>query len=263
MGVTFVIITVGERVKELVALLKSIGNQRRFDDYDINIMFQGTKKQYEKLLNYTRFHNVDDKGYIANVFYEPKRLGCHTARLRLLKLIKYDAYINLDDDMLLVNQTDYSSPLQKIKEKDCGFVLTNWARSQKILDIKIPKLKSIYKKQILCYNGGGMAYNNTIANLMRTLPEVPTKFDNAWSLTTYINGYTNYAYKGSVALHFVLRSDGMQQFNRENPIELMCSEFINFVPKIRKTVLGETNYKIPADVDVNQIARNLHKTNKK
>ena len=88
MGVTFVIITVGERVKELVALLKSIGNQRRFDDYDINIMFQGTKKQYEKLLNYTRCHNVDDKGYIANVFYEPKRLGCHTARLRLLKLIK-------------------------------------------------------------------------------------------------------------------------------------------------------------------------------
>ena len=258
MEITFVIITVGERVKELIALLESIRNQKRFDNYDINIMFQGTKKQYKSLLNYT-----NNKSCISNVFYEPKRLGCHTARLRLLKLIKYDAYINLDDDMLLVNQTDYSSPLKKIKEKDCGFVLTNWARTQNILDIKIPKLKNIYKKQILCYNGGGMVYNNTIANLMRTLPEVPTKFDNAWSLTTYINGYTNYAFKGSVALHFVLRSDGMQQFNRENPIELMCSEFINFVPKIRKTVLGETNYKIPADVDVNQTARNLHKANKK
>ena len=264
MKTTFVIITVGERVKELVFLLESIYKYNRFNQYDVNIMFQGKHSDYLNLMKFvSQFNNYLPKSRIKNVFYESKKLGCHTARLRLLKNIKYDTYINLDDDMLLVEQTDYSACIEKTKESNCGFVLTNWAKSNKALQTKIPKIKNIFKKQILCYNGGGMVYNNKIADLMRTLPEVPTKFDNAWSLTTYINGYSNYAYKGSLALHYILRSDGMQQFNRENPIELMCSEYIDFKKKIKKTILGETNYKIPLDADVNQNARNKHKENKK
>lgn len=259
MRTTFVIITVGERVKELKALLNSIIKYKRFYDYDINIMFQGKKEHYDELLEYSVAYNKMVCSDIKNIFYEPKRLGCHTARLRLLKKIKYDTYINLDDDMLLIDQTDYRACLKKTNEVDCGFVLTNWAKSEKALATKIPKIKNIFQRQILCYNGGGMVYNNKIADLMRKLPEVPTKFDNAWSITAYINGFCNYAYKGSLALHYILRSDGMQQFNRENPIELMCTEYIDFKTKIKKTALGETNYKIPLDADVNKYARARHK----
>lgn len=255
MKTTFVIITVDNRIEDLDLLLHSIKAQSRFDSYDVNIMFQGNVNVLSKIAHH--------RSRIENIFTNPNRLGCHTARLELLKRIKYDVYINLDDDMELMDITDYSKCVERaMTDPSVGFMLTNWARTRKLALAKIPKMRDEFKPQIMCYNGGGMVYNDSIAELMRQLPPMKATFDNAWALTSYINGYTNYRYMGSVAIHRICTTGGMNEFMKSNEPVLMMGEYIDFKKAKRQNGTG-MDYLIPLDKDVNQKARDEHKLNKK
>lgn len=257
MRVSFIIISVEERIPDLDNLLASIESRPQFDGYDINIMYQGDSKRIEELKHNSR---------ITNLFVSPERMGCHNARLELLQTIRhipYDAFINLDDDMELMDVTNYAPCIKKVLEdKGCGFIITNWARTRNLAIEKIPKMRHEFKKQIMCYNGGGMVYNEAIAELMRELPRAKATFDNAWPLTAYINGYTNYRYMNSIAIHRVCTTGGMNTFMRANKPVLMMHEFIDFKAARRQNGSG-MDYLIPLDKDVNQKAHEMHKINKK
>lgn len=252
--ITFVIISVEERIPELGVLLKSIKERPQFDEYDINIMYQGDRAKIESIQNLDR---------VTKIFHSDEKLGCHNARLMLLEKIKYDVYINLDDDMELLDVTNYSPCIDKVMiDKSAGFIITNWGRTMKLALEKIPKMRNAFTKQIMCYNGGGMVYNNTIADLMRGLPKAKATFDNAWPLTAYINGYTNYRFMGSIAVHRVCTTGGMNEFMKANIPVLMMHEYIDFKRAKRQTGTG-MDYLIPLDKDVNQKAHYLHRFNKK
>lgn len=246
---TFVIVSVSDRVNELNSLVEGIKSFKKFSDYDICLCFQDYLGNAEE---------IKHKEYYATLLICPEKMGCNGARIYLLQHISYDIYINLDDDMKLVEYTNYDKPIAKALEKGTGFVLTNWARSEKILADKIPKMRDKFIPQIMVYQGGGMVYSEKIAKLIRKLPVEKTMFDDIWCITSYINGYMNYRYQGSLALHFICSTGGMRLFMREENPKLAAEEYINY-----KKGKREGEWLIPLDKDINAWAKFLHEKNKK
>ena len=246
---TFVVVSVSDRVNQLNELVESIMHYDKFNEYDICLCYQDYLGNAESIKHKDRY---------ATILIEKEKMGCNGARIHLLKHIDYDIYVNLDDDMLLVNETDYDRAIEKALEPSTGFVLTNWARSVGILQKKIPLMEDKFVKQVMVYQGGGMVYSNKIADLIRQLPVKKTMFDDIWCITPYVNGYTNYRYLGSLALHFICGKGGMQTFMREENPELACPEYINY-----RKAKRENEWHIPLDTDINDYAKKLHKENLK
>tara|TARA_R110002153_G_scaffold26421_9_gene82960 strand:+ start:3399 stop:4181 length:783 start_codon:yes stop_codon:yes gene_type:complete len=252
MKTTFVIISVSDRVDQLNELLKTIIADSRWDDIDVNLLFQDPSGVEGMIEHRERYENI---------FVYPKLLGCHGARVTLLNKIKYDTYINLDDDMLLGGYTNYHPAIKKTKEKGVGFVLTNWAKTPELLAKKVPKKQDKFVSQILVYNGGGMVYSNSVADYMRALPIIDTAFDVAWPLTAYVEGYNNYRYLGSLSVHRVCGRGGMSAYMTTTKLHVMCGEYLTyFYCKRRKGNCHDVH--IPLDQNVNDLAREKHRANR-
>lgn len=244
---TFIIVSVSDRVPELNKLVDSI-IANGFDDYRIALYLQDPEGRAGEIRN---------RGRYSDIFVVPEKEGCHAARVHLLRKVRSDIYINLDDDMLLTPYTRYERAIVKALECGTGFVLTNWARTEKLLLAKVPKMSEKFIPQIMCYQGGGMVYSDKIAELMRALPTDKYRYDDLWSITAYVHGYTNYAYKGSLAIHSVCTKGGMHKWMKDNNPPYACAHYI----KYRKLQSGV--YAIGLDSDVNAYARALHKENLK
>lgn len=257
MRTSFVIISVSDRIHELNHLLGTIRADRRWDPIDIWIMFQdpgGVASQIKR-------DAMGERAGRVMILVEPELLGCHGARVHLLRRMpKYDAYINLDDDMEVGPETNYWPAVRKALHPEVGFVITNWARTRPLLEKKLPA-KEEFAKQIMIYNGGGMAYAEKIAALMRELEPVKTAFDCAWPITSYVNGYTNLYYYGSLTVHRVCVKGGMNTFMKATPLHVMCQEWLRFKPLARQN--GSCmDVAIPLDADVLPAAKELHKKNR-
>ena len=250
---TFVIVSVSDRVHQLNILLESIISSASFKELDICLCYQDYLGNQE-LIKY--------RSHYATLLIEPKRMGCDGARIHLLNNIQYDYYINLDDDMELIAATNYEQSIKKAFEPGTGFVLTNWARNHATAEVKARKMRKEFVKQILVYQGGGMVYADKIAALIRMLPIKKTTFDNAWALTAYLHGYTNYRYLGSVAVHKICGQGGMKSFMMEESTELTYEEYINYRYGKRRTGTA-WDICIPLDGDIKQNAHDKHIMNKK
>lgn len=244
---TFIIVSVSDRVQQLNELVDSI-IALGFEDYRLALYLQDPEGRAGEIRNRERY---------SQIIVVPDKEGCHAARVHLLRKVRSDIYINLDDDMLLTEYTRYDAAIAKALEPGTGFVLTNWARTREQVLAKVPKMAEKFIPQIMCYQGGGMVYSDKIAELMRALPTEKFRYDDLWSLTSYINGYTNYAYKGSLAIHMVCTKGGMRTWMADNNPPYACARFINY----RK--LKDGVFAIGLDSDVNEYARELHKRNKK
>ncbi len=245
---TFIIVSVSDRIPQLNELVGSIIANHRFDDYRIALYLQDYQGRAEELMYRWRYNAI---------FVVGEKEGCHAARVHLLRKVRADIYINLDDDMLLTEHTRYDAAIAKACERGTGFVLTNWARTRSLLEKKVPKMREAFIPQIMCYQGGGMVYSEKIAELMRGLPAEGFRYDDLWPITAYINGYTNYAYKGSLAIHKVCTKGGMKTWMAETEPPYACAKFINY----RR--LNDGHFAIGLDSDVNDYARELHKKNLK
>ena len=250
---TFVIISISDRVKELNDLINSIKQFRKFDDYDINLLFQDNKDN---------LHLIENKDRYSNIIVKKELLGCHGARVILLRhIVDYDIYINLDDDMLLTEFTSYKESIKKSLEKQTGFVLTNWAKTESLMLKKVPKMKDKFVSQALVYQGGGMVYSEKIAQVMRKLKPIKSTFDTEWSLTSYLLGYTNYRYLGSLAIHMVCGVGGMNEFMKNNPAVKTLEPYVNYRKAKKQNGTG-MDLLIPLDSDLTQLAKDTHKQNR-
>lgn len=245
----FVIVSVSDRVDELNELMDSIDALPEMAEFARCLLFQDPDGVADKIKERDRYHTL---------IVKPQLMGCHAARVHLLKRIRFDHYVNLDDDMLLTEHTHYAEPLTMASIKGTGFVLTNWARTRALLDAKVPKMERVFKPQIMVYQGGGMVYGDEVADLMRALPEIPQTFDHAWPLTAYINGFRNYRYQGSLAVHKVCTLGGMRTFMDNTPAAVMMTEFVDIKPTDKDYGPGRS-LKIPLDKDVTKFAHARHK----
>jgi hypothetical protein len=236
-------------------LLGSIIADKRWDNIEVNLMFQDPEGVAGKIEHRDRYKNI---------FVEPELLGCHGARVILLRKIEdegYAFYINLDDDMLLGEHTNYMPAVEKCLEKGVGFVMTNWARTPKLLEAKLP-LEELFPRQIMLYNGGGMAYSEHVASFMRELPPEKTAFDCAWPITAYIEGFVSYRYLGSLTLHRVCTKGGMNEFMKATPLHVMGEKWLRFEPTVKQDGTCKS-VRIPLDKDVKPEAKARHKAARK
>ena len=67
MKITFVIVSVSDRVEQLNNLLESIIRQKKFDEYDINLMYQDYLGNADKIKYKERY---------SNIIVVPEKLGC-------------------------------------------------------------------------------------------------------------------------------------------------------------------------------------------
>jgi hypothetical protein len=207
-------------------------------------------------------HLIENKDRYSNIIVKKELLGCHGARVHLLREAdKYDIYINLDDDMLLTEYTSYNASINKALEKETGFVLTNWAKTESLMLRKVPKMKNKFVKQALVYQGGGMVYSEKIAQVMRRLKPIKSTFDTEWSLTSYLLGYTNYRYLGSLAIHMVCGVGGMSEFMKNNPAVKTLEPYVNYRRSKKQNGSGK-DLLIPLDSDLTQLAKDTHKQNR-
>ena len=248
---TFVIISVSDRVEQLNDLVETIIGNPQFEGYDINLLYQDYLGNKD---------NIANKWAYKHIYTAPQKLGCHGARVTLLRQIvdDYDVFINLDDDMLLTKYTNYEKAIEKALEPATGFVLTNWARTEELMMKKVPSMEDKFVKQALVYQGGGMVYKQEVAKLMASLKAEHAMFDDIWPVTTYINGYDNYRYLGSLAIHMICTKGGMNLYMAENDLPVLCKDYINY-----RMCKDGKNVHIPLDSDLNSHARELHKKNYK
>ena len=248
---TFVIVSVSSRVNDLNCLLQSLEKYLPdFNEWDVSLLFQDNLGNADKI----------NKQHITNFFVEPKLMGCNAARLSLLKRIRYDVYCNLDDDIELTKWTHYEPAIKKILEPDTGFVLTNWARTYEQVEKKSEKMRDVFVKQALIYQGGGMLYNDIIADIVRKLPTKETVFDEGWPLSAYLAGYTNYRYLGSLAVHKICTTGGMREYYKAVDYDALATDFGDYV-EYRKAKNG--HYHIPLDGDLKPYAKRIHEENRK
>lgn len=248
---TFVIVSVSDRIDQLNELMSGIRRDKRFDDFDICLLYQ----------DYLNNIHLLRKDLVTALIVHPKRLGCNCARIMLLREIKYDIYCNLDDDMTLMPFTDYSKPIEKLlNDKTSGFILTNWARTESLYEQKVKQMTDKFVKQCFIYQGGGMLYRDDVAEHIRKLPLEETVFDEGWALTAYLKGYENYRYLGSVAVHSICTKGGMAQWYKDvdyTKLSLMYDKYINY----RKAKDG-VRYHIPIDSDLKTEAKAEHNMNR-
>lgn len=249
---TFIIVSVSDRVEQLNELIASIRCYDKFNEFDICVLYQ----------DYLNNIGLLDKRPITHLYVAPERLGCNCARIMLLRELEsrgfhYDIYCNLDDDMTLMPQTNYEPVIKRLAtDPEAGFILTNWARTESLYVKKIGGMQDKFVPQCFVYQGGGMLYREDVAALIRKLPLKETVFDEGWALTAYLNGYVNYRYLGSVAVHAICTKGGMAQWYKDidySKLELLYDNYINY----RKAKDG-VRYHIPMDSDLTAAAKMQH-----
>ena len=96
---------------------------------------------------------------------------------------------------------------------------------------------------------------------MRKLKPIKSTFDTEWSLTSYLLGYTNYRYLGSLAIHMVCGVGGMSEFMKNNPAVKTLEPYVNYRRSKKQNGSGK-DLLIPLDSDLTQLAKDTHKQNR-
>lgn len=244
-----VMVTVSNRVHELNGFLASMAEHEPGRDVFIHIQDTDNRAGEIEVPAEIKHH----------LLVTPKPLGCHAARVVALKEMKglgYDTYVNVDDDVQLIEQTNWQPAIDKAQQDGVGFVLTNWVRHPNLLAAAIERMEDKFYRQIMVYQGGGMAYGEDVAELMRDLPVVDARYDDIWPLTAYLEGYRSFRYQGSLAVHRIMTKGGMNTYMRSEPRELLCWDWIDY-----KFLPGQpvgSDYSIPMDADLRPNAKQRH-----
>lgn len=247
MSTAVVMVTVSERVEALNRFLRSLAQHE--PGRQVLLHMQGDNRLDEI--------EWPSASMSAFTMHSPERMGCHAARVRLLQDAPvFDNYVNVDDDVVLTEHTHWQPAIEKAREPGVGFVLTNWVKAESMLPKAVKIMADEFLPQVFVYQGGGMAYTEEVARLMRQLSPVPARYDDIWPLTTYLNGYRNYRYRGSLAIHKIMGRGGMQAYMRAEPRPLLCWDWVDY-----KLIVGAkvgSDYHIPVDKDLRPAARAQH-----
>lgn len=247
-----VMVTVEGREEMLHKFLRSLARQQ--PGRPVAVHHQGAAPDIAEV--------VPDGVEIATWLQSPTPMGCHAARVQLLRHVHEQgitpaAFINVDDDVTLTPHTRWDPAIEHALQPGVGFVLTNWIKHLSEYPKAVERIRDEFLPQVMVYNGGGMAYGPEVAELMRELPAVPARFDDIWPLTAYLAGRRNYRYRGSLALHEIMRPGGMSTYMRAEPRPLLCEGWIDYRPVLGAS--ADRNVAIPMDSDLRPAAREQHR----
>lgn len=252
---SFLICSLQGRLSSLIRLLSSL---KDYTDWNIYLSLQQysnteiaiVEEHCERLFN-GRFY----------IFKSQEMTGPHLARCRIFDEADSDIWCILDDDMYgIEGLTDYNSMADILASRhDIGLLSSNWRKSEKML-AKVDVQDKLLK-QVIVYTGGGMMLRRDVVEIIKAIPRVQYLFDNPlWSIYSYVNGYENYRYMGSVAIHEICTKGGRRKWISENdkrkslpPVEWIRTR------KGKGQTGGFDEYLICDSTDVTDLAKRLHK----
>ena len=242
----------------VAVLMPTIGERPQ----QVSEFFQSMNKYYPDTPVYGCVQDGPVPGNWAGVIDLPELIGPHQARLTAFRQFRdhADVWIVVDDELIVTHKTRWQPAVQKAQQPGVGIVSCNWARSTK--QIRNRDTPDTYLKQIIVYTGGGMAISTQVLNEIEEDTGHLTRpvCDNTtWSMSTYLNGRTNYRYRGSLAINQASTVGGLRTYLKQAETEWHLQPFIDRRPTKHHTYdHPEANYCIPQDQDVNQKAKRLH-----
>lgn len=207
----------------------------------------------------------DIKALIGNngkVFTVDNLIGAHSAKMIALNNSQSDVWCSLDDDMFAISKTDYDKIADVIfNNKSIGFISGNWARSLKQAENK--DIKDELVPQKLVFTGGGLLFRNDVADIIRNIPNEQYLFDDClWAMYAYINGYNNYRYRGSIAVHQICSKGGRRTWMEKSKSERILPPEKYLRVRKGSSEDGYNQYLICNDSDLTELAHQLHKNTK-
>lgn len=202
---------------------------------------------------------------LAGIIWENKRMPPWIARTNILKKYRADIWCNADDDMEWTEHTHIQPILDKLNLSSTGMISANWARAESLMAKKVAKLEDKFIKQPIVFTGGGMFFRNELAQLLLKDEIVPWFADDFhMALTAYLNGYDNYRYLGSLALHRIQTKGGLLTiFQQDNTLVHPDPRYVRLHPcaPMYKDA-PNNNYFYPMSKDLTEAAHELHNQNK-
>lgn len=200
----------------------------------------------------------------ARIYATEEMTGPHLARCLALDDHESDIWCILDDDMYaLPDMTDYDKMAQALwEDKSIGILSSNWRRTDELAR-KVKRDARIVKQPIV-YTGGGMMIRQDVADIIKGIPRTQYIFDNPlWSIYSYVSGYDNARYMGSVAVHQICTKGGRRKWIKETDSSksLPPSEWIR-TRRGKGEEGGFDEYLICDSSDITPLAKEAHGRNK-
>ncbi len=222
-------------------------------DWDVFATFEGYDQAGHDILKSSRNYKR-----IVNSFSYAERLPPWPIRVQMIDNALEDGYeifCSADDDMEYLKTVDYEPMVKMCQDFFVGIVEGNWVKSKAMH--KEPKREFI--RQPIIYTGGGLVFDKKIAKLLCSEPRKPYLFDDVQAgLITYVNGYENLRYRGSVIVHKILQRDGLRATHHLMDFELPDAELLRCYPTKSKMYQKDNNYTIPQTKDLKQKAILMH-----
>ena len=247
---TFIIASTGDRVDGLSSLIISL--TPFLNEWKLFVICQCYSE--EDAMTVKKLVRGNGK-----VVFLSEMIGPHSAKMIALNNAESDVWCSLDDDMVALPETDYNKIADILAErKDIGFISGNWARTAKQASTKA--IDNALIKQKLVYTGGGLLFRDDVAEIIRNIPNEKYLFDDClWSMYAYINGYDNYRYTGSIAIHKICTVGGRKTWlkKQRNGRVLPPSEYL-----VARPCNDLDGYYICIDSDLTETAKQLHDKNR-
>lgn len=247
---TLLLATVADRTDSCCTCLRTI---RQFlPDWSLAVVAQGhSAAQIEKM--------KQAYGGEATWVSLDRRIGPHSAKVVGLNAVPdSDVFCSIDDDMEFLELTNLDPAAQKAIEPSVGFVSAGWMPHES--RIRPSLIVQKYVSQPIVYTGGGLVFARKIAQLVAALPDLPYFCDNTeWSVAAYIAGYSNYRWRGSLAIHRVCGTGGRRAWIPLGHRALPSSRYV----RLESAKGGGEAYKIPTSGNLTDEAHALHVANKK
>jgi len=259
--VKIIVATTGDRPKLLFACLKSL--LQYMPEYPIIVVAQEVPSIVVSTLKRLKRNNPE---WSIEFLWHEKKIGPHSAKVSVLE--KYpdtELWVSMDDDMEVLPETDYKTPLEYVLTESVGIVSCNWVQTETMIAKKKSKMEEAYKPQKLIYTGGGFIFAKKIADLIVKLPDLPYVFDDClWAAVAYAEGYLNYRYMGSVCIHRICSKGGRRSFLMREDSALPPEGLLIMNPCKKQTYPYKTsNYYMPRANEIHADAEAKHAINKK
>ena len=241
----------------LVPLTRLLSSLKEYTDWNIFISLQMYPKSEIAIIQEHCKKCFGDK---FQIFSSDIMTGPHLARCKIFDEITSDVWCILDDDMYAVKGfTHYDEMSQVIfSHRNIGLLSSNWRKTENMLQ-KV-KLQDKLSSQNIVYTGGGMMLRQELADIIRNIPRAQYLFDNPlWSIYSYTQGFENYRYLNSAAVHEICTKGGRRKWISE------CDSYKRLPPpellRVRKGKgkAGKFDeYLICDSTDITEYAKQMH-----
>ena len=210
---TFLIGTVDNRISSLLNMLVSA--RRYIGPWEFVIVAQHyTASQQRYVLDKCAALFGDQAGHIHFDFM-PDYMGCFGSKMYGMKNHDSDIWLSMDDDMLILPQTNFDRMADiYAADRSLGMISGAYCRFPGKTKTHIRRMRDKLVPEPILGTWGGLMFGRELGDLF-----VSERYgrdiqhdDLEWSMLSYVNGYENARYLGSLIVHMVGSKGGFRLY---------------------------------------------------